>query len=143
MLVRVDVEPGVEGLGLLLHRRSVLGQMGLQRVEPSVALGRGHDHVREGSLTQARPTQASLDRLVEGSGHVPVELTGADFEFVEKVEIEKDGKRRAPPLTILIRYLLGAVKGRESLMPNDECPKNDQARMTNGDCPDESGSSIT
>jgi hypothetical protein len=48
------------------------------------------------NLESVRATQASADRLVSAGGRVPVELTGADFEFVEKVAIEKDDKRAQP-----------------------------------------------
>ena len=41
------------------------------------------------NLESARIAQPAQDRLVESAGRVPVELTGADFEFVEKVVLEK------------------------------------------------------
>jgi len=47
------------------------------------------------TLASARVAQASQDRLVESGGRVTVELTGADFQFIEKVAIEKEGRRKA------------------------------------------------
>jgi hypothetical protein len=43
---------------------------------------------------------ASQDRLVDSGGHVTVELTGADFQFVEKLAIQKEGKRKSEPQTL-------------------------------------------
>lgn len=42
-------------------------------------------------FSSVKPTVASEDRLISGQGAVPVDLTGADFEFVKRVEIEPAG----------------------------------------------------
>ena len=42
-----------------------------------------------GDLSHIHFAPGSGDKLIEGSGMVSVKLTGADFEFVEKAEIEK------------------------------------------------------
>ncbi len=56
----------------------------------------GSVHVRNfGDLAKAKPTPESSDRLVEGSGPVSVELAGADFEFVKKLAIVKEGRHDA------------------------------------------------
>jgi len=52
------------------------------------------------SLESARVAQSSQDRLLAAGGRVPVELTGADFQFVEKVAMERVGKRRSEPVTL-------------------------------------------
>jgi hypothetical protein len=52
------------------------------------------------TLASARVAQTSQDRLVESGGRVAVELTGADFQFVEKVAIEKEGKRKGESQTL-------------------------------------------
>jgi hypothetical protein len=44
-----------------------------------------------GDLKLAKLAVDSRDRLVEGGGKVPLKLEGADFEFVEKVELERAG----------------------------------------------------
>ncbi len=44
------------------------------------------------SMGGARLTLLSEDRLVEGAGSVPIELTGADFEFVEKIQLATSEK---------------------------------------------------
>ena len=41
-----------------------------------------------GDLKLAKLAADSRDRLVEGSGPIPLKLEGADFEFVEKAELE-------------------------------------------------------
>jgi hypothetical protein len=51
-----------------------------------------------GDLSHMQFAPGSGDKLIEGSGTVSVKLTGADFEFVEKAEIEKGAadKKAAP-----------------------------------------------
>jgi hypothetical protein len=48
-----------------------------------------------GDFSRVRFAAGARDRLVEGSGKVPFELAGTDFEFVEKAAIEK-GEARTP-----------------------------------------------
>jgi hypothetical protein len=57
-------------------------------------------HVRPyGDFSHVEVAPESRDSLVAGSGTVPVELTGADFEFVEKAALEQPAglKKTAPP----------------------------------------------
>ena len=54
--------------------------------EPFELAGRFHLH-RLGDLNLARLTPQSQDRLVTKSGRVRVELMGADFQFVKKLEL--------------------------------------------------------
>ena len=65
--------------------------------EPFEVRGTLQLHAAE-TFDSLRLTQASRDRLVETSGRVAVELTGADFEFVDKVEIRKEGGRASTPV---------------------------------------------
>jgi hypothetical protein len=49
-----------------------------------------------GDLSHIQFASGSADKLIEGSGMVSLKLTGADFEFVEKAEIEKGaGEKKA------------------------------------------------
>jgi hypothetical protein len=52
-----------------------------------------------GDLSHIQFAPGSGDKLIEGSGTVSVKLTGADFEFLEKAEIEKGAaeKKAATP----------------------------------------------
>jgi hypothetical protein len=50
---------------------------------------------RYGDFSKVRLAKGVHDRLIEGSGKVALELTGTDFEFVEKVAVEK-GEARTP-----------------------------------------------
>jgi hypothetical protein len=53
-----------------------------------------------GDLKAARIEPESRDRLVEGAGPARLRLTGADFQFVEKVAIEKTGARQEQPAAL-------------------------------------------
>ena len=53
-----------------------------------------------GDLKLAKLAASSRDRLVEGSGTVPLKLEGADFEFVEKVELEHAGPHKGAPVKV-------------------------------------------
>jgi hypothetical protein len=70
-------------------------------------------------LASARLSQASQDRLVEGGGHVPVELTGADFQFVEKVALEKEGKRRGQSQTLEFTLPKGKRMGEQRTLETE------------------------
>ena len=48
-----------------------------------------------GDLAAAKVTPDSADRLIEGNGPVPVELAGADFEFVKQARDREAGSRDA------------------------------------------------
>ena len=53
-----------------------------------------------GDLKSARLTAKSRGRLAEGNGAVGVTLEGTDFQFLEKVAMEKAGSRQATPVEI-------------------------------------------
>lgn len=61
----------------------------------------GELEVRElNSFTATKLVPASQDLLVARTGKVPVTLSGGDFEFVTKVEIEKAGDRFGSPQAV-------------------------------------------
>ncbi len=69
-----------------------------------------------GDFSKARITQDSADHLVAGSGSVKVELTGADFEFVQKVAMAKAADKKAAPKEIEFNLPKGEGQGdQESL----------------------------
>lgn len=53
-----------------------------------------------GDLKLAKLAPGAGDKLVEDSGLVPVKLEGTDFEFIEKVSLEKPGPHASAPLTL-------------------------------------------
>ena len=53
-----------------------------------------------GDLKLAKLSADSHDKLVEGSGRVPLKLTGADFEFLEKMELEPAKPHAATPVKV-------------------------------------------
>ena len=62
-----------------------------------------------GDLAGVRLAAGSTAKLVEGNGVVAVRLTGADFEFVDKVELRKAG---AKAQTTPVKFSLPTGKGR-------------------------------
>jgi hypothetical protein len=86
--------------------------------EPMVLGGTLQLHALD-DLASARLSQPSRDRLVEAGGHVPVELTGADFQFVEKVAIEKEGKRRGQPQTLEFTLPTGKRMGEQRTLETE------------------------
>ena len=72
-----------------------------------------------GDFTKAKVAQESADRLVEGSGAVKVQLTGADFEFVEKVAIAKAGEKKATPMEITFDLPKGKAQGDQESMETE------------------------
>ena len=72
-----------------------------------------------GDLTHIHFAPGSGDKLIEGSGMVSVKLTGADFEFVEKAEIEKGaGEKKAATATKDAPFMLplGSRDGEQRSM---------------------------
>ncbi len=71
--------------------------------EPFELAGRLHFH-QLGDLSMARLTPQSQDRLVTKNGRIRVELMGADFQFVKKLEVvnPNDTDRAATPLAFLL-----------------------------------------
>ncbi len=64
-----------------------------------------------GDLKLAKLAADSRDRLVEGSGEVPVKLEGTDFEFLEKAELEKAGGHAGAPVKVSFTLAHGVRGG--------------------------------
>ena len=69
-----------------------------------------------GDISKAKVTPESADRLVEGTGLIKVQLTGADFEFVEKVAMAKAGDKKATPKEITFTLPKGKAQGDQENM---------------------------
>ncbi len=69
-----------------------------------------------GDITKAKVTQESADSLVAGSGAVKVQLTGTDFEFVEKVAMVKVGDKKATPKDVNFTLPKGKAQGDQENM---------------------------
>lgn len=67
-----------------------------------------------GELSKAQLTSASQDRLLSGTGLVPVQLTGADFEFVDKLSLLKTSRRNDPALDLWFALPIGKRAGPQS-----------------------------
>lgn len=65
------------------------------------------------NLSEARVTTASADRLVSGRGLVRVDLEGADFEFVEKVELRTAENGKAVPTPLDFTLPRGSRAGEQ------------------------------
>jgi len=77
----------------------------------------GEVHVRPLSdFRQARLDAASQDRLLAGSGDQKVRVTGADFEFATKVELQKKNDEFATPETVRFILPKGHGKGPQEYM---------------------------
>jgi hypothetical protein len=72
-----------------------------------------------GDFSKARIAQESADHLVEGTGLVKVQMTGADFEFVEKVAIAKAGDKKATPKEITFTLPKGKTQGDQESMETE------------------------
>lgn len=74
----------------LSHTKAMPGDYHLAAAwdwDPLSIAGTLHLHA-PGDLSRAQVTAGARDRLLEGSGTVAVELTGADFEFLDKAALE-------------------------------------------------------
>ncbi len=77
-------------------------------------------HLRPfGDLKKVEIPPDSRDKLVEGSGTVTVKLTGTDFEFVDKVELQKVVPHAPKPTAVLFDLPAGARKGEQKTMTVD------------------------
>jgi hypothetical protein len=74
------------------------------------------DLQQPGDFSKAKITPESADRLVEGSGIVRAQLTGTDFEFVEKVAMVKTGDKTATPKEIAFDLPKGKAQGDQESM---------------------------
>ena len=65
-------------------------------------------------FSHAKLSADSEDRLVEGSGPVKIQLTGADFEFVNKAAIVPSGDSKATPKELSITLPKGNGAGEQT-----------------------------
>jgi hypothetical protein len=81
----------------------------------------GTVHLRPfADFAKARIEAASADQLVQGSGVVTIPLTGADFEFVEKAELQKVAARPgAKPAAVPFELPNGPRKGEQTTLKVD------------------------
>jgi hypothetical protein len=69
-----------------------------------------------GDFSKAKITQESADHLVAGAGTVKVELTGADFEFVQKVTMGKAADKKITPKEITFSLPKGEAQGDQETL---------------------------
>ena len=69
-----------------------------------------------GDFSKAKVALESADRLVAGAGTVMVQLTGTDFEFVDKVAMVKAGDKKATPKEIAFTLPKGKAQGDQESM---------------------------
>ena len=67
-------------------------------------------------LKAAAIVPETRDRLIEGRGRVTVRLAGGDFEFVEKVAMERAGKRQPNPAEVPFTLPDGKRTGTQTSM---------------------------
>lgn len=68
-----------------------------------------------GDFTHVTFAKGQHDRLIEGSGSVPVELAGPDFEFLQSVALEPSGKD-AKPEDVPFSLPLGKRSGPQNVV---------------------------
>ncbi|MGO8813838.1 MAG: hypothetical protein ACLQVG_04125 [Terriglobia bacterium] len=72
-----------------------------------------------GDITKAKVAADSADHLLEGAGVVKTELTGTDFEFVNKVAMAKADDKKATPKEMTFNLPTGEAKGDQENMEVD------------------------
>jgi hypothetical protein len=83
-------------------------------------LNLGTLHLRAYSdFSKAAIAPASKDQLIEGRGIVSVKLTGADFEFVSKVQVQRTGAKAPKPVDAAFEIPGGAAHGEQPAMTVD------------------------
>jgi hypothetical protein len=117
--VKVEVEPSGGSLELdLTEAKLPVGEYRLAAMwdwEPFQVAGRVELRPL-GDFSKVKVSQDSEDHLVQGSGPVKVQLSGADFEFVDKVAIAKAGDKKATPKELLFTLPKGKAQGEQESM---------------------------
>lgn len=72
-----------------------------------------------GDFSKAKVAQESEDHLVAGAGVVKAELTGADFEFVDKVAMAKAGEKHATQKDLTFSLPKGVAQGDQETLVAD------------------------
>ena len=119
--VPVAVMPAADSIELDLTKATlVAGEYRLTANWDWETIALGTVHVLPfGDLSKAVLPAASRDKLVQGSGTVTVELTGADFEFVDKVELQKVAPRPPKPVAAFFDLPKGPRAGPQTTMKVD------------------------
>jgi hypothetical protein len=101
--MHVPLRPIVDERSLQLDLRKFAGPPGAYRIEGRwdwdafKVSGTVNLH-RLDDLKAARVAAASQDKLVTGAGPIPVELTGADLQFVDRVTLHRPASARQIPV---------------------------------------------
>lgn len=113
--IAIPVTPGADALTLdLTHTKAAAGDYQLGARWDWDPFTVGTVHLRPfADFAKAQIPAASKDKLVQGSGVVPVQITGADFEFVEKARIA-GAKGKAADISFELPE--GARKGEQHSM---------------------------
>jgi hypothetical protein len=119
--VPVAATPGADSVELDLTKTALVqGEYRLTANWDWETIALGTVHLQPfGELSKAALPDASRDKLVQGSGVVTVELTGADFEFVDKVELQKVAPRPPKPVTAFFELPKGPRAGPQTTMKVD------------------------
>jgi hypothetical protein len=131
--IPVDVKPTTAG-GLEIDLSKVNASAGDYQLaaawdwETLPVAGTLHLHPR-GDFTPVTLARGERDKLVEGTGTVAVELSGADFQFLEKVALESTA-RNAKPADVEFALPLGKRAGpQNSLKVNIDTAKPGSYRL--------------
>jgi hypothetical protein len=120
--VKVEVAPSADSLELdLAQAKLPAGEYQLAALwdwEPLKVAGNVEVRPRD-DFSKVKVAQDSEDHLVEGSGPVRVQLTGADFEFVEKVAIIKAGDKQAKPRELTFTLPKGKAQGEQTSLETE------------------------
>ena len=131
--IAVDVKPTAAG-ALEIDLSKVNASAGDYQLaaawdwEPLPVAGTLHLHP-SGDFTHVTLARGERDKLVEGTGTVAVELSGADFQFLEKVALESTA-RDAKPADVEFALPLGKRAGpQNSLKVNIDTAKPGSYRL--------------
>ena len=120
--IPVSVTPAADSLTLDLTRsKAPAGDYQLTANWDWDSFTVGAIHLRPyANFAKAQIPPASRDKLVEGSGLITIQLTGADFEFVEKAELQKASPRPgAKPSELAFELPDGPRKGEQTTLKID------------------------
>ncbi len=118
----VPAAAGADGLVLDLSKvKAAPGDYHVQAGWDWDTVTLGDVHLRPfADFSHVQIAPASHDKLVEGSGTVTAELTGADFEFVEKASIEKASARpNTKPSDVVFELPHGPRQGEQKTIQVD------------------------
>lgn len=122
--VPVSVTPAADSLTLdLTHSKAAAGDYELAANWDWDTFTIGKVHLRPfADLAKARIEPASKDKLIQGSGVVTIQLTGADFEFVDKADlaaVSRTHAAAAKPASLAFDLPDGPRKGEQTTLKVD------------------------